>query len=200
MPNDPEPDFMIGQDGLMQMYRVLLNDWKHCENRLLEEKDESLRQFWARTYVRTVVALIEGACEFFKSRALDQERLKMADGDKIREARFTLLGGGLPSINENGEVQIQPLRVGFLSNMLFSLRSYQEAHNVKHRTAKGDKWHRVLNALNVRHRITHPKNVDGLTITVDELEDVDFLFRWFHHEVIVVLKEMGHGGDMVNPP
>src|ERR1700683_1094076 len=200
MINDQTKNPLSGEDTLMRMYRVLLNDWKLCDDRLKEEKSSPSKQFWARTYVRTVFALIEGACELFKSRALDQERLKFATGDPITEARFTLLTGHLPSINENGEVLIQPLRTSFLSNMLFSLRSFQEAVNVKHSTTKGNQWHRILSCLKVRHRITHPKNEDGLTITDVELKDVDFLFRWFHQEVVYVLNELGMDGKMVNPP
>lgn len=200
MTNDRKIEAGFGEDSLLRMYRVLLDDWKHCENRLKEDKSNPSRPFWARTYVRTVFALIEGACELFKSRALDQERLKFATGDKIREARFSLLTGNLPSINENGDVQIQLLRTSFLSNMLFSLRSFQEAVNAKHRTTKGDQWHRVLNGLKVRHRITHPKSEEGLIITEEELQDVDFLFRWFHQEVVHVLNELGLQGEMANPP
>ena len=49
----------------------------------------------------------------------------------------------------------------------------------------------VRNLQGVRDRITHPKNLNSLEITKEEIGDIDFTLKWFLNEVATILREKG---------
>jgi hypothetical protein len=180
-----------------QMTLVLMEDVERCWDELHAATVEEDQNFWKRAFTRSVFALIEGYCEFFRSKALNAESKKLDAGLSSGEVSFNpgifcVLLGVTHSINDDGEIKPQNLRTPFLANLLFCFNSFAEAHSATHRIKKGGHcWDKIRSAIRVRDNLMHPKNPDSLEITKNEIEDVVFTWRWFYQELHVVLKEVG---------
>jgi hypothetical protein len=174
---------------LTEMMMLLMSDVVHSGEELEKHKTGDERDFWARTHTRAVFAAIEGACECFGRQAFVAEANKIHQ--EVSLGKLSVLAGETYFVTDQGEIRAQNLRMPFLAGLLLSLNSYAEAQGASHRTIKGDQWHRVRAAVEVRDRITHPKNLKSLGITEGEVEDIDFTLKWFLNEVSAILREKG---------
>lgn len=161
--------------------------YHHME--IVERSGKKGRYFWRRIFVRSVFAAIEGACECLRRQAFTAEVNKVPK--HISLAKLSVLAGETYYVTNKGEIRAQPLRIRFLDHILLSLKSYAETQEVSYRTSKGKHWHRIEKALQVRHRITHPKRLAGLTISKAEIADIEFSFKWFLDELVCILREKG---------
>ena len=172
------------------MFDVLLRDTVKNERLLGRNLGKPSEQRLARNYARSVFSLIEGACTMLAAVAKQAEREKAAKGKEFSQSKLAVLSGESYVIDENGELKTQKLRSPFLGHTLFVLKSFQEAAQVAHKTTKGQSWDRIKRALQVRHRITHPKNVEGLRISHKEISDVAYVVTWFCEELLPVFNEV----------
>jgi hypothetical protein len=179
-----------------QMTRMLMEDVERCWDELHAATTAEDQSFWKRAFTRSVFALIEGFCEFFRSKALNAENKKLYDGLCSGEFSFELgvfcsLLGETYFINDDGEIRPQKLRTPFLANLLFCFNSFAETHGATHRIKKGGHgWEKIRSAVRVRDNLMHPKNPGPLEIAEKEIDDVVFTWRWFYKEFGIVLKEV----------
>jgi hypothetical protein len=138
-----------------------------------------------------VFSAIEGSCELFRRQAFVAELNKVAKQKFLHPLKLSVLSGKTCYVTNEGEIRAQDLRIPFLANVLLSLKSYAEAQGVSYRTKKGDQRSRIQNAVRVRHRITHPKNLTGLAISKAEIADIEFSLEWFLNEVENIFREKG---------
>lgn len=174
---------------LTDMMVLLMKDVLRTTSALKQSTQEDEREFWARNHARVVFAAIEGTCELFQKQAFVVELKKVPN--EIWPGKLSVLAGETYSVTDGGEIRMQRIRTPFLANVLWALNSYAEAQGAKYRTKKGDDWHRIRAAVNVRDRITHPKNLKALEITKDEIADIDFTLKWFLNETAAVLRDVG---------
>jgi len=174
---------------LIDMMVLLMSDVVRSGNELQKQEADDERYSWARAHTRAVFAAIEGACECFRRQAFVAEANKIHQ--EVSLGKLSVLAGETYFVTDEGEIRAQTLRVRSLAHVLLSLNSYAEAQGANHRTKKGDQWHRVRAAVDVRDRITHPKNLKSLEITKAEIEDIDFTLKWFLNEVAAILREKG---------
>ncbi|HEY6155644.1 MAG TPA: hypothetical protein VIW07_18045 [Candidatus Udaeobacter sp.] len=146
--------------------------------------------FWRRVVTRAVFSAIEGSCELMRRQAFVAELNKLKQ-NFVHPLKLTALSGKTCYVTDEGEIRIQDSRIPFLGNVLLSLKSYEEAQGVSYRTKKGDQWSRIQNGVQVRHRITHPKNLAGLAISNEEMVDIEFAIKWFLDEVENIFREKG---------
>ncbi len=180
----------MDQNALGDMWITLVADVMRSREEIEKSDTEEARAFWARIHTRAVFAAIEGTCEDLCRQAFVAECNKAAKG-QISLGTLSVLAGETYFVNEKGEIQCQKLKTKFLHQVLLSLNSYAEAQEVNHRAKKGDAWHRILNAVRVRDRVTHPKQLTALTITNEEIEDVDYTLKWLFDQIASVLREKG---------
>jgi hypothetical protein len=177
--------------ALINMMFILMKDVNECYDHMetVERSGKKGRYFWRRIFVRSVFAAIEGACECLRRQAFTAEVNKVPK--QIFLAKLSVLAGETYYVTSKGEIRAQPLRIRFLDHVLLSLKSYAEAQGVRYRTSKGKHWQRIQKALQVRHRVTHPKRLSALTITKAEIGDIDFVFKWFSNELGCIMREKG---------
>jgi hypothetical protein len=174
---------------LTDMMVLLMEDVVRSGEHLEKQDTEDQRAFWARVHTRAVFAAIEGACECFRRQAFIAEANKIPQ--EVSLGKLSVLAGETYFVTDEGEIRAQNLRMRFLAHVLLSLNSYAEAQGAKHRTNKEDQRHRVRKAVDVRNRITHPKNLKSLEITKAEIKDIDFTLKWFLNEVVAIAREKG---------
>lgn len=145
----------------------------------LEESDTPSRR---RAFIRTVFASIEGMISILQAECLGfSERYE----DPYSEAELAILREEAYSIDSRGRAQIRPNYAPLDARLRFVIPAYMRPHVSDFSLdLSGDGWQAFLEALSVRHRITHPKSLSDLDVTEDDLETTRKAFAWFMHEVL----------------
>ncbi len=144
----------------------LFDDAARCEE-LLQADDT---QFARRTLVRATFAWNEGFLYWMKEHTFrwlisHSEQTMTCDLSKV-----VLLQDERPKMAPNGTVEFEPSHERFKNYCAFILRTAAECWGVDATTFFGDNgWRNMQDALQVRHRITHPKKVDDLQISDADL-------------------------------
>lgn len=149
-----------------------------------------------RTAFRTAFAAVEGITYYLKHQAL-------RDPDKYRPEELALLreeGYGLTSV---GEVSVTFRRLPSAYNFVFAARMAIRPLLPDFAIDRTDAGLLAFTAaIRVRHRITHPKQVDDLHITDDELRSLVEGLQWCYGLLIrfeqAVLDELRKGQEKIS--
>lgn len=133
-------------------------------------------QFHRRALTHHVWAMIEGVTLGFKQWLLvlcdlGNEQLLLGERKFLTEREFIC--------EPSGEIREQPVRQSTLNNLkkVYKLFSKKIPASWKPQFS-GEDWPLLIESLNIRHRITHPKRVVELDISDDELEAIKGAVRW----------------------
>src|SRR5262249_1634218 len=144
-------------------------------------------QFARRMYVRSAFALVEGNINLMADlilRAAARNEIKLApDENKVLRQEQE---------SSSGERR-RGTRVRFVSMRDRMAPVFQLFSHLYGRTFRLDKatqgWVDFLAALDVRNRITHPKNAASFAISDEELNAVERARQWFADRVQALLDE-----------
>jgi hypothetical protein len=162
------------EDPLLQ---PLYNDMAECED-LLSKADT---QFARRVFVRASFAFIEGLIYWLKERVIkwlsDPEWGK--DFINIDITSIILLQDATYRPNKQGKIEEEPNRIPFLNYCAFVLRTAAKRWGMNPESIFSDNgWKELQDALQIRHRITHPKQPQDLDIKDHEIDSVRESHRW----------------------
>ena len=190
----------LTKEEFRALMRLLLADQRHCWEGMHQAANVEDQNFWKRAFTRSVFALIEGFCEYFRSQALTAETNRLAAGDfSFEPGKLCVLLGQSCYVDNEGEIRSQELRIPFLANLLFCFNSYAEAHKITHRIRKGGHcWEKIRLAVAVRDNLMHPKDSKSFNIAEEQIENVAFTLAWFYKEFHFILKEID-GKDLDFP-
>ena len=120
--------------------------------------------FSRRSYVRAIFAYIEGAIWVIKrSCVLATEETKTKS---FSVAERALLSDATYDVKNNGEVTTQTKFLRLPDNLRFAIRMSNRLFNAGIELRPGEKnWQSLIDALQVRHRITHSKDLGGFDVT-----------------------------------
>lgn len=82
-------------------------------------------------------------------------------------------------IEKNGKIETLPVKEKFAKNVKKTLREYIKIFNLKFEIKDNKDWIKFREAVNIRHRITHPKRLADLNVTFEEYSTVGYSARWF---------------------
>jgi hypothetical protein len=167
----------------------LTSEIKHCWEHLA--KDATLtpesQQFWRRATVRVIFAAIEGEMYFLKRIALEQAALF---GVQFTPGEISFLREEVYELNDKGSVVPQRAKISFIKNVRFALEMYARSAKLTSRADySGQGWEYLRKSIKVRDRLMHPKNVQELHITRDEVADALEASTWFEKTSTVLLNE-----------
>jgi len=138
-------------------------------------------QFWCRTLVRAVFSYLEA--HSFVIRSVTRKLLKADAGNLESVAKILLLAeagyqpGGTGKLEEGPEP-----RTPFINQFAFTLRTYAEAGGMKDadiaRFFGDNAFNQLRKAKNVRDRLTHPKKLSDITVSLADVLDVTSGFNW----------------------
>ncbi len=149
---------------LVSLERTLKGDVKAYE-KLVFSKATS--QTACRAYVRAVFALIEGGIFGLRQLALNFGK----QSNTLTPAEFGLLQEKGYDVNEKGQVVESTKHIRFVNNIKFVFTTHARVYGVTFKLDVQDPGsHALVEALKVRHRITHPKKADELSISAQELK------------------------------
>ena len=159
---------------LEAMGQVLSQDMIDCEQLIkARPEDEGVK----RSFIRCVFALIEGSVFNLKETALT---LAKHGRGKFSHGELAMLEEVSYDLGDKGEAREQPKFIQLTKNVRFAFSAAARAFQVTYELAVDDKeWSTFKDAIAIRNRITHPKSVDDLKLSDDEVQVVADAGSWF---------------------
>lgn len=163
---------------------VKSDDLKKLEDELANDAAIAIRNvgndpsdYNRRSAVRTMFAFIEGMTFSLKAQCLVQYEQGRS---KFNEAELAALRGITFGLDEGGHAKIRKIKPGLKVNAMFALRTYAKGLGPAVQIEfDGEEWQAFVNSIGVRNRITHPKSVEELSISYDEIRNLARGIRWF---------------------
>ncbi|WDP88711.1 MAG: hypothetical protein HUN04_02745 [Desulfobacter sp.] len=123
-----------------------------------------------RNFIRAVFVFIEGIIFIIKDEILTNEKLK-------REKVFTpeeimLLKEESPSVSR-GKARKSTKYLKLAENIRFTIKCFSKANHITNvPNLGGQEWEYLIDSINIRHRVTHPKKASDLEISENDLAKV----------------------------
>jgi hypothetical protein len=161
-----------------EQFSKLTSDLGRCEEHL----DSADCQFWRRAYIRTAFSIFEAMNNFLKEKAAQAA----SSGDKtaFNTTRIDLLADYTYHIERNGKIVPQEQRFPFLNYTAFVLRSLCEESYVKANFFSDNGWNEFQKAVQIRHRLTHPKMGADLDVSDTEIQSIKEAMHWYGNAVV----------------
>ena len=164
--------FSKSREEIRGMIRVLGQDCKEHYEAIQISNSQTHR----RAYVRSVFAFIEGVLHRTKVATV---RLGMLLGS-ISIHELVVLEGTQLEVNDKGDVNSKPLYPPFLSNIKLTFRTFSKSIGSSFSlNVGGQGWQNLREAVKVRDRLMHPKEVADLQVSDAEIEATKEAFDWF---------------------
>ncbi len=136
-----------------------------------------------RTLVRVLCALIEGVNWGLKLQLASNQMLDEGERACVREQAYDL--------KDNGAVRVRPLHLKTVPNTRFTFTMFARIHKIENPLpGESATWKALRDVVDVRNRITHPKKASDLTITEEELQAANAVFRWYSESFSKLLKDV----------
>lgn len=159
----------------------------------LQEADELFRfttyEFAARTCIRTLFSELEAKMFLFHELILHTQRLSKRE---LSPEEILLLQERSCTIGSNGKITTSQKFIPFKNNLLFTLDLAARFFNEKvFRDTNDPKWQDVLAMIEIRNRITHPKKMEYLKITQNEIDVFHNAQDWLRKAFQSMLSDPG---------
>lgn len=158
--------------------RGLLTPLAEDADQLLEilARDRS-SQFARRNYVRAVSAFIEAWINSTKNLCRSAAGVAITP---FSEAELALLRDVSFELSDRGEAIEKPKFMKFDQNFRFAFASYAKLHGSELKLPTAEQgWELLRQFVKVRNRLTHPRNLADLTVSDDELRNIEKATDWF---------------------
>lgn len=130
-----------------------------------------------RQFVRSMFALIEATLWLFKQEALTQHNNGVA---RFTHSETALLAELVPILDSEGSAHEMPANLRFTSNVRFAFRSHARAYAYLDVLDVSDhRWNLLRQSARVRNRLMHPKGMQSMDVSDDELLEARSALQWF---------------------
>lgn len=151
-----------GRTRFMDLYAVVYDDVIECMEEMLARPTQRRR----RSFVRAALAAIEAFTSNMKQRVLQNIDEKWwALGHEFTPAEIAMLREETYELSRR-EAYVKPKFPPLYDNFVFAVTMHYHQYEDDFQLDIGNEgYQRFRKAIDVRHRITHPKNADAVTIT-----------------------------------
>ena len=136
--------------------------------------DGAPQQSMRRAYVRAVFARIEASVFALKQLTLDR-----AATDELNLGERLLLEETSYRLNKQGEIKVSPVYSSLRDSLRFTLPLLCRVLQIDYKFDFSGGWNALPSSVNVRNRITHPKESVELNVSDREIESVNAVLKWF---------------------
>ena len=158
---------------LDDIVRVFQDDFEIC----VQTHHEHEIQFWRRAFVRTVFAFIEGTTASMKRIAADSYHQPDA---RFSLAELALVAEEAYELNDKGEAVTLPAKIPVTKNIRFAFNVFARTYSINYQLKVDDnRWADLKAGLKVRDRLMHPKRVEDLVVSDEDLALVRSAAYWF---------------------
>jgi hypothetical protein len=165
-------DFSSSLDEIREMIQILGQDCREHYQAIQNNGSQTHR----RAYVRAVFAFIEGVLHRTKVTTV---HLGVLLGT-ISIHELVVLEGSQLDVNDKGQVTSKPLYPNFLNNVRLVFRTFSKSiGSTFSLNVGGQGWQNLREAVTVRDRLMHPKEITELQVSDAEVEATKQAFEWF---------------------
>jgi hypothetical protein len=133
-----------------------------------------------RNYIRASFAAIEGMVWSLRQDVLLSPRRRQ----RLTQPALSILRERVPDVKSNGDVAERAVYLPFKQNIRFTFRAFYLAHGEDdHLAVDEEGWSALLDSVEIRDRLTHPKDANALVVSDDELLRVREASRWVTQEL-----------------
>ena len=185
---------MKNQGEILRQLSLMLgelgSDMMLCEQGMQQDQSS-----WRRLYVRSTFASIEGLSFFLKQHTLSNRLIECYDSFKsagipdlpLRD--LCLLHEESYSLKDNGKPKTSKAKLRTVPNLLFALTSFAESVGSEYKMEKDQGYTFLKDAILIRDRLTHPKDLTALIVTDEELQTVKNAFDWVRRELTRIIEQ-----------
>ncbi len=152
----------------------------------LQRMEQEDSQAARRDVIRTIFAAVEGYCEEYR----DHVRSVAEDIEPFDDITKLALSETYYFVTEAGVVEQQRRFVPITSSIRLVTRLAKQISPEIEVDFSGSDWHRFRKAIAIRNRITHPKRPTDLSISDDDIKDVESAFFWLLDVISHVMAAM----------
>jgi hypothetical protein len=149
---------------LLEMWIILAADVSKLES---SAKEESVSiSFVRRQYARAAAALVEGFVSMLKQDCL-------LNPEDFLPEEVLMLKEKVPILKDNGEVCLGDRFVGIEPNLRFAVSAYAKRSGVTFKLdCSQSSWQEFGRLFKIRNRISHPRNLEELSVTDNEMDSI----------------------------
>lgn len=175
--NGPSMDKTVeAANALSRLGKIVTQDVEECKGEMKANDTQRHR----RAYVRAAISSIEAFTWLLKSQVISHRNagnLKFAREYSIGE--IAMLNEETYELQNKTTVIAKLKMIPVADNFVFAVTMFAGVYDSEFKLDIGVKgWEHLKAAIGIRHRITHPKDPDAMTITDDELLVVDQGTSW----------------------
>lgn len=138
-----------------------------------ERESEDLR----RISIRTFFSIIEAMCYRLKVSALSRAEIK---GMRLKKQEIAIINEESFFLDEKGVPRIKKIYPKVTSNLRFAFKIFARVFVAEFKLdLGGDEWEEFQKAVDIRNRVTHPKNPSDMNVTKTDFKKVIRAFDWF---------------------
>lgn len=165
-------------DELLDLFQLLNEDVATCGAAIQQERDTNIvDMFWRRAYVRSVFAFIEGVIYRMKLLAFEDSQYASVN---FSSAELAFLIEEDFDVDDHGEIVSKPAKISLTRNLKFAFKAIARANGIGYKLRVDDnRWALFRQAVRVRDRLMHPKQVADLVVPNEELDQVIHAWGWF---------------------
>ncbi|MES2373406.1 MAG: hypothetical protein V4557_12550 [Bacteroidota bacterium] len=154
----------------------LIEDAAEAENELSKNEDS---QFARRTYIRSIFSCLEGTIWILKDVCFNAK--PQTGVRKMSVAEYTMLKEISFELKNNGDVKSAVKFLRLPDNLKFTFKMLNKLFKCNIDLEIGKKnWTNFIETLEIRNRITHPKDSTSFTITDSEIAQCKETSGWFN--------------------
>ena len=180
---------------LRDTYNELISDVEHAKSLDTNTYSEG---FIKRTYTRAYFAMVEGVIAQLSSLAIQINGVEQ----RLSTDEIALLSLLEPFVGDNGRVKTRKRKTPMKQLLLHTLKSFCKVVESDVNVDIGNhRWEDFLHSIRIRDRLTHPKNLDSLNVSDDDMMKLGRANEWFRDTVASILDSvtnetrLRHWGD-----
>ena len=159
---------------ILEILPEIVRDVEACEESLNDAKG---KQHLRRSYVRALFTMIEGTVHSIK----ELEFAELNSREKPHIPTLVALKENVFKIDRRGKIQEGVKFVPMANNLRFAGNIFNKTFEKQLNLGVGaTEWENFKTSIKIRNRITHPKEVNDITISDDELLIIKKVNEWFN--------------------
>lgn len=169
------------QDELRRIYDTLTKDLVSILG-----KSKKLSQTKRRSFIRALVSLIEFDTYNRKQRAL---QLHSSNIVHFNIAEMILLNEIQPEVDNKGEIKVKQKFIRLIDNYKFAIKLFCKASQISFvLPTNSPGWVAFKDTIEMRNRISHPKNENDIIITDHNFRTVLSAYEWFMNNYKMIIE------------
>jgi hypothetical protein len=165
-------ELLILSNDILEMSDIFFADLSKVRKKTEEEPDD---ECWRRLIVRTAMSQIETMCFQLKKYVLFlspflHKKINPKDEILLKEEKVEIKGEKIKSKKVFLETK---------ENLKFAFKLYGWLSDFEFDIKKSEGWETYKKAIEIRHRITHPKSISDLKVSLKDYDIVVSTYGWF---------------------